>query len=98
MVDSELHPYSEVGLNIGFSLYGKRTPCMRFTALLATHPDDLPDYLRQTISFLKSNEIPVNWNQLFLDLHYWDDEDHLVQKKWASAFWGSAQTTSETTA
>jgi len=67
----------------------------RFTALLSAHPDDLPDYLRQTISFLKSKAIPVNWNQLFWDLQNWDDEDRRVQKHWASAFWGRAQRTSE---
>lgn len=68
----------------------------RFTTLLAAHSEDLPNYLRQTISFLKSKDIPVNWNQLFWDIQNWDDEDHRVQKKWASAFWGRAQTVSET--
>ncbi len=63
----------------------------RFTALLAAHPDDLPDYLRQAISFLKSKEIPVNWNRLFWDLHAWDEEDRRVQKHWASAFWSRTQ-------
>jgi len=63
----------------------------RFTALLSTHPDDMPDYLRQAVSFLKSKDIPVNWNQLFWDLQNWDDEDRRVQKKWANAFWARAQ-------
>lgn len=69
----------------------------RFTALLAAHPDDLPDYLRQAISFLKSKEIPVNWNRLFWDLQDWDDEDRNIQKRWASAFWGRTQTSEEPT-
>jgi CRISPR system Cascade subunit CasB len=67
----------------------------RFTALLSAHPDDLPDYLRQAISFLKSKEIPVNWNQLFWDLQNWDerrdDPKYSVQKKWAGSFWGKFQ-------
>lgn len=67
----------------------------RFTALLSAHPDDLPDTLRQSVSFLKSKEIPVNWNQLFWDLQNWDDEDRRVQKKWASAFWGRFQPAEE---
>lgn len=67
----------------------------RFTTLLAAHPDDLPEYLRQTISFLKSKEIPVNWNQLFWDLHNWDDESRRVQKDWAKTFWGRPQTVEE---
>jgi len=63
----------------------------RFTALLAAHPDDLPFYLRQAVSFLKSKEVPVNWNELLWDLQNWDekrdDPRRSVQKKWASAFW-----------
>jgi len=61
----------------------------RFTALLASCFDDLPEYLRQIISFLKSKEVPVNWNQLFWDLKDWDREDHRVQKHWANSFWGT---------
>ncbi|MFH2102438.1 MAG: type I-E CRISPR-associated protein Cse2/CasB [Chloroflexota bacterium] len=67
----------------------------RFTALLSAHPDDLPGYLRQSVTFLKSKEIPVNWNQLFWDLQNWDDEDRRVQKKWASAFWRRSQPVEE---
>jgi CRISPR system Cascade subunit CasB len=67
----------------------------RFTALLASHPDDLPNYLRQAISFLKSKDIPINWNQLFWDLQHWDDENRIVQKKWASTFWGRSHSSEE---
>jgi CRISPR system Cascade subunit CasB len=63
----------------------------RFTALLAAHPDDLPEYLRQAVSFLKSKEEPVNWDQLLRDLQNWDHEKHFVQKKWARSFWGGRQ-------
>jgi len=59
----------------------------RFTVLLAAHQDDLPVYLRQAVSFLKSKEKPVNWNQLFHDLQKWDHPDRFVQKQWARAFW-----------
>jgi CRISPR system Cascade subunit CasB len=62
----------------------------RFTALLVSHPDDLPNYLRQTISYLKSKEIPVNWQQLLYDLQAWDYPERRVRvhKAWAGAFWG----------
>ncbi len=60
----------------------------RFTILLAAHSEDLPDYLRQAISFLKSKDQPVDWNQLFWDILAWDGEDCRVQKWWARAFWG----------
>lgn len=93
-----LHPkFTGVG-NMGTHMRacdpeGKNSDALerRFTALLAAHPDDLPEYLRQTVSFLKSKEIPVNWNRLFWDLQNWDDEDRHVQKHWAGAFWGRAQ-------
>lgn len=62
----------------------------RFTALLAAHPDDLPDYLRQAVSFLKSKDVPINWNQLLRDLQGWGREDRYVQKKWARSFWSRA--------
>ncbi len=60
----------------------------RFTRLLSTHWDDLPNELRQTISFLKSKEEKVNWHQLITDLKFWKHHDHFVQRRWANAFWG----------
>jgi len=61
----------------------------RFVALLAAHPDDLPEYLRQTISFLKAQEVPVNWDALFYALRYWDHPDYgeRIRRQWARAFW-----------
>ena len=60
----------------------------RFTALLTAHPDDLPFYLRQAISFLQSKEVPVDWHQLFADVLAWGNPAGYVQKQWARAFWG----------
>ncbi len=62
----------------------------RFTALLAAHSDDLPVYLRQAVGFLKSKEVPINWQQLLSDLKYWDHPEGHVQRNWARAFWGRA--------
>ncbi len=61
----------------------------RFTALLAAHPDDLPHYLRQAISYLRSKEIPVHWGQLLADVQGWGHPDRgdQVRKRWAAAFW-----------
>lgn len=72
----------------------------RFTVLLASHPEDLPDHLRQAISFLKSKDIAVNWEQLLRDLQNWDHPDWraAVQKRWAGNFWGRRQPSSEETA
>ncbi len=92
-----LHPKSTNIGNMGAHLAQTRSEGgedaleRRFTALLAAHPDDLPFYLRQAVSFLKSKEVPVNWDELLWDIQNWeakrDDPRHSVQKKWASAFW-----------
>jgi CRISPR system Cascade subunit CasB len=60
----------------------------RFTAILAAHPEDLDFYLRQAISFLKSKDVPVNWQQLLSDVMAWGHPNRYVQKNWARAFWG----------
>jgi len=93
-----LHPNSTNEGNMGTHLARTRTESggealeRRFTALLAAHPDDLPEYLRQAVSFLKSkDEEPVNWNELLRDLQNWDREERFVQKKWARSFWGGRQ-------
>lgn len=54
------HPKSTDEGNMGAHLAKTRTESgedaleRRFTALLAAHPDDLPEYLRQAVSFLRS--------------------------------------------
>ena len=60
----------------------------RFTALLAADTEDLHFYLRQAISYLKSKDIPINWQQLFGDVLAWGHADRYVQRAWAYAFWG----------
>lgn len=68
----------------------------RFVALLNAEAEELPNYLRQIIGLLKSAEkpIPVNWEQLFKDVQFWDVNNEnskyeSVQKKWARSFWGN---------
>ena len=91
------HPVSTDKGNLGTHLAKARTDGnedaleRRFTALLSAHQDDLPNYLRQTISLLKSKEIPVNWDQLLSDLQWWSHSEYgdIVRKRWATAFWGT---------
>lgn len=59
----------------------------RFAALLKANPQDLPVYLRQMISLLKSADIPINWNQLFHDLTRWNSESQYIQRQWAYSYW-----------
>ncbi|MBI5295637.1 MAG: type I-E CRISPR-associated protein Cse2/CasB [Chloroflexi bacterium] len=92
-----LHPKSTDLGDMGKHMAATRTEAgsdaleRRFTALLAAHPDDLPEYLRQTVSFLKSKDVPLHWDELLRDLQGWGREDRYVQKKWARSFWGGRQ-------
>jgi CRISPR system Cascade subunit CasB len=60
---------------------------MRFTTLLKANTDDLPVFLRQMISVLKSADVPINWGQLFFDLTRWNSESHYIQRQWANSYW-----------
>ncbi len=68
----------------------------RFTALLATSRNNLPDRLIHALSLLKAKEVPVDWQRLLFDLQQWEGQNPLVvkdnqwpsvQRKWAKAFW-----------
>lgn len=59
----------------------------RMEALLAAHRDDLFGHLRQVISLLKTEEIPVDWAQLLNDLQAWEWQGHPVQWQWSRAFY-----------
>lgn len=61
----------------------------RFAILLRAHPDDLPTLLRQAVDYLRSKNIPINWDQLLNDLLRWSSPSRFVQRRWANAFWGS---------
>ena len=98
------HPKSTTNGNMGTHLSKARKPEgddaleRRFTSLLAAHLEDLPIFLRQAISFLKSkDEIPVNWDQLFRDLQEWSYSDRRVQKRWARGFWSRKEEKTEQT-
>ncbi len=69
----------------------------RFIALLSAHEEDLADYLRQTISYLKSKTAAVNWSQLLLDIENWGAPDRRVQKAWARSFWSKSTSNHQTT-
>lgn len=59
----------------------------RMEALLAAPRDDLFGHLRQVISLLKSEEIPVDWAQLLNHLHAWSWQGHPVQWQWSRSFY-----------
>jgi len=59
----------------------------RLKALLNVHSDDLPQHLRQIVSQLKSNDVPLNWARLLHDVQNWDAESRFVQHELARGFW-----------
>lgn len=45
--------------------------------------------LRQTVHFLKSCRVKINWPQLLEDLLLWNHPDRFIQKRWARSYFGS---------
>lgn len=70
----------------------------RFAVLLDSHTDDLPIRLRHAVNLLRSKDIPVNWNQLLIDLLGWDRQKRPVQRTWARDFWVSGTSDESTDA
>lgn len=60
----------------------------RFRRLLACDRDDICDHIRPVVFAAKSKGIPVNYEQLFVDLWYWSDA---VKVRWAAEFWSAPQ-------
>jgi CRISPR system Cascade subunit CasB len=93
-----LHPASAASGNLGRHFADTLDPNpdynaaieRRFTALLTAHPADLPFYLRQAISYLKSKDRAINWHRLMRDVNAWHNPDWRpdIQKRWANQFWG----------
>lgn len=87
-----LHPEAAAWGNMGRHLQAIRNNKdetaveRRFTQLLAAHPDDLPNLLRQAVSLLKAKEEPIHWEELLSDVLTW--ERGYAQQKWARSFWG----------
>jgi CRISPR system Cascade subunit CasB len=67
----------------------------RFVALLDAHEEDLAEHLRQTVSLLKSRDIPVDWVRLLRDLKNWKLESRSVQRQWARSFWINDSSTND---
>jgi CRISPR system Cascade subunit CasB len=62
----------------------------RFMALLGCHREELAHHLRSAVSLLKSQDVPIDWEQLLRDIQWWDGNERRVQRAWANAFWGAA--------
>ncbi|MBP8998351.1 MAG: type I-E CRISPR-associated protein Cse2/CasB [Anaerolineaceae bacterium] len=91
-----LYPLAEGGteLDFGASLLKARNLTnskgldSRVENLLDADLTQLHFRLRQTIHFLHSCRVRVNWQQLLEDLLQWDHPDRYVQKRWARSYFG----------
>lgn len=63
----------------------------RIEALLDAETTQLPFRLRQTIHYLQSNRVSVDWACLLADLLQWNHPDRFVQKSWARAYYSTAE-------
>lgn len=78
----------------------------RFTVLLDAEfagtdgSGDLPYRLRQMVRYAASKGIGIDWPQLLVDLHYWNDPAKRTQKQWARSYFttdSNENTSSNTT-
>jgi CRISPR system Cascade subunit CasB len=76
----------------------ERSPSLerRFTSLLVSRREDLPERLRHAVSLLRSYDIPIDWFQLLNDLGWWEQRERAsssrdrfisTQRQWANSFW-----------
>lgn len=56
----------------------------RFQYLLAAERDEIRDRVQRMVLMAKSQGVPVNYEQLAIDLKYWNER---TKTQWASAFW-----------
>jgi CRISPR system Cascade subunit CasB len=65
----------------------------RFRRLLACDPDEISSRLHPIILTAKAKGVPINYEQLFVDLRYWGDR---TRTRWATEFWGGTQPEEQT--
>lgn len=60
----------------------------RFRRLLSCDRDEICERLRPVILAAKAKGVPINYEELFTDLHYWSSN---VKSRWAREYWGVAE-------
>jgi len=70
-------------------LTGSASIEQRFAVLIDSHPDGLPDRMRQGVFLLRAKDITVHWRNLLRDLIVWNRFDRRIQHRWARDFWGA---------
>jgi len=61
----------------------------RFWRLLSCHPDDIFEQLTHTVSLIKSDDVPIDWDDLYRVLARWQYEEsrNWEKKRWAKDFY-----------
>ena len=59
----------------------------RFRRLLTCDRDEICDRLVPVVFAAKAKGVPVNYEQLFVDLYWWES----AKERWAREFWGGAE-------
>jgi CRISPR type I-E-associated protein CasB/Cse2 len=59
---------------------------LRFRALLDAEPEDLPVHLRHAVALARSQEIPLDYDDLLRAVRFWGDPDKPRQRAWARDF------------
>jgi CRISPR system Cascade subunit CasB len=64
----------------------------RFRRLLTCDLHEISSRLHPIVLTAKAKGVPINYEQLFIDLHYWGDR---TKARWATEFWGASQASEE---
>ena len=65
----------------------------RFRRLLSCDRDEICERLRPVVLAAKARGIPVNYERLFSDLHFWSDQ---IKASWAREYWGAPESEDST--
>lgn len=65
---------------------------MRFRRLLGCERDELGQHLRPIVLAAKAKDIPINYEQFFVDVVRWNWNEH-TKARWATEYWGVSAST-----
>jgi CRISPR type I-E-associated protein CasB/Cse2 len=60
----------------------------RFRRLLSCDREEICERLRPVILAARAKGIPINYEELYVDLCYWGDN---VKARWAREYWGASE-------
>jgi CRISPR type I-E-associated protein CasB/Cse2 len=60
---------------------------LRFRALLDCDAEDLAVHLRHAVALARSQDLPIDWNDLYRAARSWGDPKKRAQRAWARDFW-----------